>query len=191
VFKLLQDFNWTIGDFLYHAFRVRDEKGDIIKSRSEAHAKMASRFLTGLCRHTPAHIVEIWVKSPWGIPKKGHQERDAMFSTEHDFRTLKAARPGLTSFAVQIVREQLEKDIRRAVQKASGLHTFTTGARKISEENYGAQTFTETMEILKQHQPLAWNLMVNLAMPHSPRKENVAVIQRNRPPEMVCSCPRK
>lgn len=189
IFKLLQDFNWTIGDFLYLAFRVKDEKGAVVKNRSEAHAKMASRFLAGLCKHTPAHIVEIWVKSPWGIPKKGRLERNAMFSTDRDFRMLKAARPGLTSFAVQIVREQLEKDIQKAVKRSSGLHTFTTGARKIADENYGAQTFMEATAVLQQHQPLAWDLFVQLATPPTSKKGNTGVTRQSRPPEMVCSIP--
>jgi hypothetical protein len=71
VLHLLQGLSWTMGDLLYFAFRVKDEKGNKIKNQSESHAKMASKFLGGFCRHSPAEVVELWVKSPWGIPKKG------------------------------------------------------------------------------------------------------------------------
>ena len=85
VFKLLQDFNWTLGDFLYFTFRDKDEHGRKIKDRSEAHTQMASKFLGGFCKHASVDIVEIWVKSPWGIPKKGRWEWNGMFSMDHDF----------------------------------------------------------------------------------------------------------
>ena len=94
--------------------------------RSEAHMQMASKFLGGFCKHAPADIVEIWVKSPWGIPKKGRWERNAMFSMDHDFRLLKPVHPGITSFAVQIVKEQLEKDIQQSVKKSGGLQVTET-----------------------------------------------------------------
>ena len=105
VFKLLQEFNWTLADFLYFIFWDKDEHGRKIKDWSEAHMQMASKFLGGFCKHAPANIVEIWVKSPWGILKKGHWERNAMFSMDHDFRLLKPAWPGITSFAFQIVKD--------------------------------------------------------------------------------------
>ena len=71
VLQLLQGLGWTMGDLLYFVFQVKDEKGNKIKNRSKSHAKMASKFLGGFCRHSPAEVVELWVKSPWGIPKKG------------------------------------------------------------------------------------------------------------------------
>ena len=155
VFNLLQEINWTMGDLLYYAFRVKDEDGHKIKKRSEAHAKMASRFLGGFCncKYGLAEIVEIWVKSPWGIPnlKRGRWERNAMFSVEHEFRSLKPAKPEITPFVVQIVREQLGKDIQNAV-KENGLHTFTTGYGDISDNYYGGQTMAETVELFKGHQ---------------------------------------
>lgn len=147
---------------------------------------MASKFLGGFCQHSPAEIVELWVKNPWGIPKKGWWERDFLFSTEKDFHEIKSAGPGITSFAVQIVQEQLDKDIRKSVKKTSGLHTFTTGARAISDDNYGAETFEETTAILKESQPLAWNILEKMATPlHN--TGSVVAVQQNWPPEMVWS----
>ncbi|KAF8224131.1 hypothetical protein L208DRAFT_1313037 [Tricholoma matsutake] len=71
VFHLLQQLSWAIADLLYFTFWVKDENGKIIRVQSEVHTKMASKFLGGFCRHSPAEIVELWVKNPWGIPKKG------------------------------------------------------------------------------------------------------------------------
>ena len=88
---------------------------------------------------------------------------------------VKPAWPGITSFAVQIVQEQLEKDIWKSVKKTSGLHTFTTGAQDISEDNYSAQTFRETMAILKENQPLTWYMLAKLAMPSCKTGSVVAV----------------
>ena len=147
---------------------------------------MASKFVGGFCKHTPADINEIWVKSPWGIPKKGCWERNAMFSIDHDFQSLKPARPGITSFAVQIVQEQLERDIQQAVKKSGGLHTFTTGGQVISDDNYGAQTFAQTTSIFKERQPLAMDLLVKLATPR--KSGTVVAVRQYRPPEMVCGC---
>jgi hypothetical protein len=188
LFRQLQDFGWTLGDFLYYVFQDKDEQGEKITSRSDMHTQMASKFVGGFCKHSPVDIIEIWVRSPWGIPKEGRWERDEMFSIEVDFRKVKPARPGITSFAVQMVFEKLERDIREGVKKANGLHTFTTGACKMINDNFGAQTFLDATTALKEHQSLAWNLLVKLATPHPQVKGSEIATRQYRPPEMVCNC---
>ena len=58
-----------------------------------------------------------------------------MFLMDHDFRLLKPVRPGITSFAVQIVKEQLEKDIQQSVKKSGGLQV--TDISKMWESWFG------------------------------------------------------
>ena len=87
-----------------------------------------------------------------------------MFSVEHEFRSLKPARPA---------------------KKENGLHTFTTGVGDISDNYYGGQTMAETVELSKRHQPtIACDFLVKLDTPHS-RNHGKAVAVRYRPPKMV------
>ena len=70
-----------------------------------------------------------------------------MFSVEHEFRSLKPARPA---------------------KKENGLHTFTTGVGDISDNYYGGQTMAETVELSKRYQPtIACDFLVKLDTPHS------------------------
>jgi hypothetical protein len=62
VLQLLHSMRWSIRDFIYYAFRIKDEDGKVFTKRSPRHSKMASKFLGGFCNHTPAKIVELWVK---------------------------------------------------------------------------------------------------------------------------------
>jgi hypothetical protein len=108
-----------------------------------------------------------------------------MFSLQYNFHLIKPACPGITSFAAQIVREQLGKDIDKNIQRSGGLHTFTAGMEEVSHAGYGVQTFSETAAALQEYQPLAWNILIKLAIPHHQRKKNSSSIRHYRPPEMV------
>ncbi|EEB88759.1 hypothetical protein MPER_13229 [Moniliophthora perniciosa FA553] len=113
-----------------------------------------------------------------GIPKKEHEERSHLFSLSKPYMELKYARTGLTSFSAQMVREHLLQTTNRAVSEEGGLHTFTTGARPISEEEYGADTLEATIS-----QPPITRNRCSRAQDAS---EGARAVQRNdRPPEIV------
>jgi hypothetical protein len=64
LFQQLQDFSWTLGNFLYYAVWDKDERGKKITNRSDMHTQMASKFVGSFCKHLPVNIIEIWVRSP-------------------------------------------------------------------------------------------------------------------------------
>ncbi len=102
----IQAVGWTIGDFLFHLCKVKDDDGNRVKGRSRTHAAMLSSFLGGKCSYTVSDIIEAWVQSSMGVPKKDSPKRDSMFSIDKHFREIKSARPGITSLAAQLVKEQ-------------------------------------------------------------------------------------
>ena len=48
--------NWVLVEFLYYAFRIKDDDGNK-RHQSRQHAKLASSFLQGLTQYTPAMII--------------------------------------------------------------------------------------------------------------------------------------
>jgi hypothetical protein len=48
VFKIINDTNWTLSDFLYFVFLHEDMDGEEIH-REQAHGNMVQKFLAGNC----------------------------------------------------------------------------------------------------------------------------------------------
>ncbi|PBK65635.1 hypothetical protein ARMSODRAFT_1022084 [Armillaria solidipes] len=161
VLRNIQAIGWTIGDFLYHFSKGWDASA------------MLSSFLSGRCSYTPSHIIEAWVKSPMGIPKKGHPKRNDMFS---------------------LVKENLVKKMEIAVVEEGGLHTFSTGAQEMEDDNFGSETLERTITLFKDNLSLLWDYLVTLATPHIRNRrshaKNAAVgawakPKNHRPPEIM------
>ena len=60
VFAAISSTNWTIGEFLYHAFKTKDEDGDTVH-RGGNHAAAISQFLKGQTLYGPAKILDAWL----------------------------------------------------------------------------------------------------------------------------------
>ena len=102
------------------------------------------------------------------------------YSTDIDYHKIKYARPAFTSFAVQIVQDELINEAKKVAKPDGGLHTFTSSKGKVSRYDLGEQTFPEAMEIFKQKMPITRQYLLNLSVPS---KEND---ERSRlPPEYV------
>jgi hypothetical protein len=52
--------NWTIGEFLFHAFKTKDEEGDTVH-RGGNHTMAISQFLKGKTLYGPAKILDAWL----------------------------------------------------------------------------------------------------------------------------------
>ena len=59
VFDAIHEVNWTLGEFLYHAFQTKDKNGQDIK-RTPQHSMYATHFLQGHTAYTPGMILECW-----------------------------------------------------------------------------------------------------------------------------------
>ncbi|THU76848.1 hypothetical protein K435DRAFT_824491 [Dendrothele bispora CBS 962.96] len=129
-----------------------------------------------------------------GLPKMGHVERQDVFSLAKDYRVIKFARPSITAFAAQIVEEHLINSVKKAVSVSGGLHTFTTGAQNIEQDNYGAETVEKASAAIQRNLPLFWNYVIGMATPHHRNRRSRAkgalletspASRNERPPEIV------
>ena len=184
--KLIQSFNWTLGDMLHFTFGITDSNGQAFDP-SPTHYHMVSRFLQGRTKFTVGQILQTWLSSKYGLPAKSHPEHFMAYSVHISYLDIKHARPALTSFAAQIVMRKLDQEGRKIVKKESGLHTFTSRRNKDgpdisseSQQNLGPQIFSEISSLFEKEMPLAWNLLMNLAV-----SDIQASSRKRRPPEIV------
>ncbi|KAJ3991231.1 hypothetical protein F5050DRAFT_1802198 [Lentinula boryana] len=101
ILSAIQDEDWSFGKFLYHFFRTKDEDGVEIKGRTKRHAGMMSIFMHG---------------------NSNHDEYGDMFSVTKSFENIHHARPALTSFAAQLVKDHLLLTAKSIVSPNGGLH---------------------------------------------------------------------
>jgi hypothetical protein len=158
----------------------------------EHNYQMASKFLTGETNIRVAHILDLWMKSTYGLPANDHLEQKYMYSTEVDCLLIQYARPAITAFAAQLVKEKLVREVKMTVKSDGGLHTFTTGKKeRISRYDLGANSFHEASEIFQENTPLAWHLLLAMSVSN---KDAIMIARERRPPEMVsdrCNFPQQ
>ncbi|KAH9917526.1 hypothetical protein B0H21DRAFT_879595 [Amylocystis lapponica] len=187
VLHTLQDLNWTLSEFLYALFRVKDDNGQRIE-RNEPHRTMMSRFLSGGTKYTFADILSAVMQDPGGLPKGDSAEmEDTPYSLAKSYVVIKHARPAIATMAVEFVRGELLKEIRVTVQSTHGLHGSMPAARRgghmqLCWNDIGTSTVSKVTEILRETHPLGFDLLLHLATP-KPRKVNgVLVTRKTRPP---------
>ena len=71
VLDLLKSFKWSIGDFLHYTFAMQDSKNKSFIP-TNTHYQMVSKFLTGETNIRVAHILDLWMKSTYGLPATGN-----------------------------------------------------------------------------------------------------------------------
>ena len=95
--------------------------------------------------------------STYGLPEKDHIERKNMYSTDIDYLQLQYARPAITAFSAQLVKERLIREAKNMAKKDGGLHTFTMGKKeRISQYDLGADSFQEASEYQRIDVHLRW-----------------------------------
>ncbi|KAJ7592366.1 hypothetical protein C8J56DRAFT_739845, partial [Mycena floridula] len=60
IFGAIHDLNWSLGDFLFHAFRWQEAPGKLV-SRSHSVSTTVQKFVSGNLTHYPAEIIEGWI----------------------------------------------------------------------------------------------------------------------------------
>ncbi|KAJ8470028.1 hypothetical protein ONZ45_g16695 [Pleurotus djamor] len=181
----IKDCNWTLGEALYTLFREVDKNG-VKVPRSERCIAMVSKFLNGSSNHTVASILSLWISSSYSKPLPKHTERSATFSTSISYQDLTFAEPIITTFAAHLVRMELLKEVKAAVQPKNGLHVSSgdvgNNTQRSTEsllDDYGAGTIAKAEKVFRQHQPLAWHFLTAMATPSEGRKRDM------RPPNLV------
>jgi hypothetical protein len=106
ILGLLKDWQWSIGILLYYIFAMKDVKGNHFEPTAR-HIQMVSKFLTGETQVGVGHILDLWLKSPYGLPPEENSERRMLYSTTDCYISIKYARPAITSFAALEVSKLL------------------------------------------------------------------------------------
>jgi len=66
IFKVVKDVaKWTLGEFLYHVFKLKNEDGTKFH-RSSTHAATVSQFLQGQTTYSPSDILDAWFRNSDG-----------------------------------------------------------------------------------------------------------------------------
>lgn len=142
---------------------------------------MVSKFLTGGTSHHVGEILEMWLKSPSGLPDETHLERQLLYSTQRNYYKIQYARPAITSFAMQLVCDKAVEEMRQVVKKDGGLHTFTTcRSNTLTRHDPGPDTFTEVMKLYQLKMPVLWGMLLSLA------GSDEKIGRERRSPELVC-----
>ncbi|KAG6824881.1 hypothetical protein H0H92_005539 [Tricholoma furcatifolium] len=94
----------------------------------------------------------------------------------------------LTSFAAQIIKDQLVKEAKAVVKPDSGLHVSRKKqtANKTMWMDIGSATVARVSDIIQRHQPLTWGFLMAIA---SSERTSVTgnAVRKRRPPDMVCA----
>ena len=185
IFNEIEEADWSLSHFLFYVFRHKGDDGKDIHRR-KAHANTVQKFLAGNTRYTPADILMSWFHTPDG---RLDRESDLMYSVLIPYSNIKPVRPCLTSFAVQIVEQQLLREARLATRPSSGLHAVvsrkSSNIKKTEWADIGATTVPDIARILQKFQPLTWHYFTNIANRKSRVRNGVVSIRKHRPAEAV------
>lgn len=180
--------NWTLGELMYHVFRLLDDEGKPVK-RSGRHGQMAANFLSGRdTNYGVGQILSFWMRDKAGLVEP---DGPRLYSTSMHYDTIKTAKPALTTFGAHIVWLRLYHEADNAVHPSAGLHAMVK-VQKDGKESMGwadVGKAWETVEgALVKHQPLAMWLCESIAK-RKPRVRGgvVAAEKMHRPPRYVSS----
>jgi hypothetical protein len=141
---------WNLPEFLYHAFRYQDKSGKPVHQTTE-HTAIVSQFLQGRTKYTPAMVLNAWFHGPDGSVSKDSKASDLMYSTAVPFTEIQPVRPAMTSFAVQVVRQQVVKEAEDVIKLTSGPHTSVkdkSNPKVMNWTDIGAGTTSQVAKIL-------------------------------------------
>ena len=191
VLDYLHGLNWTLSEFLYYLFRLKDEHGQPVH-RSQSHGITVQKFLSGKTTYKSIQIVDFWLRDPAGAPAKDSPAYGDMFSLRAAHLDVAYARPALTSMAMQLCSQKLLAEMRKAVRGSSGLHGSQVGKRghmELACDDIGLHTLDKVKEVISKYQPVTFELLRILAAPELRKVDGVAKERKTRPPELVSISP--
>ncbi len=115
---------WNEVEYRMYEIPSRSEKAawtDQDRVRFHSRSVAVSRFLQGRTKRTVAHLLERWIRHPYGSAQRLSTQ---MFSPREEipYTEIMSVRPALTSFAVQIVVAELVARAEKAIHPSACLH---------------------------------------------------------------------
>lgn len=131
----LKDVSCTPGEWMYHFFRVVDDKGEAV-GRSPSHRDSVSWLMSGGGKYSVADLLEQILQDPCRRPPGQHNEAELMYSPTVAWNTIRYAHPAVTSLAVQYSTERMVAERNHAV-KVPGV---SMGPRRVVQDEGGRRS---------------------------------------------------
>ena len=171
---------WNTNEFLHHLFAPKSRT----TSRSRRHGIIVEKFLSGGGNCSVAELLESW----WTTADGSGYDSGNMYSVTTPYTQIGPVRSALSSFAAQIVEDQLLQEAETAVQDTSGQHASVTSKNEDASlrwTNIGATLIPTVKIALQTHQPLAFHYMCKIAEPAPPWRNGIRIVRTYRPPDLV------
>ncbi|KAJ3742526.1 hypothetical protein DFH05DRAFT_1401446 [Lentinula detonsa] len=133
----------------------------------------------GSTKYHTACILKEWIRNPIGIPDSSHDEYSDMFSVTKPFENIHHARPALTSFAAQLVKEHLLLTAKSIVSPNGGLH------REQADQNEEVPILEGDVVAVSEKSTLEKTQSNRLSRAKNPPEDGRALTSNHRHPEIV------
>ena len=159
ILAFIQDQNWSIGHFLYHAF-ANPQHGD--HRNSSIRTAMISKFLKGNSTIKAQDIVKAMYVNKYSTPKAARTSRNRPASAVKRSDAQEMAQWGLREWAIKIVEEIVDKESKELASKSGGFHLLN---REVSW-NYLHEFSLESFLVAAEKKgPTFLRLLVAAAIP--------------------------
>ncbi|KAG1745489.1 uncharacterized protein EDB91DRAFT_1050099, partial [Suillus paluster] len=111
-------------------------------------------------------IIHAWLNSPYTKVPANSPDTNLTFQLETPYKEIKPAKAALTSFAAQILTDELVREAESAMKPTSGLHSMLPSKSNPKEKEWadiGATTMEKVSAIIQKHQPLTWHYLTTIA----------------------------
>jgi len=126
VFKTISHYGWTLTDFLHALFTPIQKSHSTnaspkTRAMQNRHHQFVLKFLSGASCYTAFDIVIMMFQHPYAKPSTHHADANAYFSPTLSADQIKHAKPALTTWALEIVTKETQRESTHLVYKTAGL----------------------------------------------------------------------
>ncbi|PSR83603.1 hypothetical protein PHLCEN_2v5683 [Hermanssonia centrifuga] len=148
---VLNKLTWTLSEFLYMLFRVKDDQGQKV-TRNQKHVGIVSCFLGGATKYTVGQVLEAWLCDSSRKPHHNSAKHSAMFSPIALYSHQKHAHVAIT--AAQLVLKELERRFKWSLGATRLAQQTSARVIELGQSDIlaGVMRFDNVQRWLKQHE---------------------------------------
>lgn len=137
VLTAISGVNWKLGDFLYHIFLPPDELVGTYNhpgkaSRTTRRTQILSKLLSGDSTYKLGQILELIYNPPFSRPSSQYYDASRNFSTTRPSNTIDFTKPALSTWALQLVAEEMRRESGSLISRKAGLRARASKKKKKS-----------------------------------------------------------
>ncbi|KAI0040471.1 hypothetical protein FA95DRAFT_1502810 [Auriscalpium vulgare] len=187
ILQAIASVNWTLADFLYHLFLPKEElvgthkdKGKATRATRRIH--VLTTFLQGDMKYTTAEIVALMYNHRLSRPTSRHTDACNHFSYDTPFTAVHFAKPGLSTWALQLVLDEMRLESNRLISPKAGLRARAsrkapkatpTHDPTITWDIVSKFSLSALAEKYKRLAPVTWNTVSHFMKPLKVRAERI------------------